>query len=199
MTRQIREVLDRRTDLSTFVVHLTRERAGVSARAALDSIIEHRTLRAGSPMGWAKDQDDPTDEEERSQRVVCFSETPLEHIYSLVAEIEGRKVKLAPYGVAFTKMIARRNSINPIWYVDQTRGHDWLLAEALNGMRDAAVESGAFHTQPFARIAPFLEQMGTWRSSRKEFWWEREWRHVGDLPLPFGKVIWLCLTMRSGR
>jgi hypothetical protein len=26
----------------------------------------------------------------------------------------------------------------------------------------------------------------------KEFWWEREWRHVGDLHLPVGKVIWLC-------
>jgi hypothetical protein len=27
---------------------------------------------------------------------------------------------------------------------------------------------------------PFIEQMGTWTSTRKEFTWEREWRHLGD-------------------
>lgn len=25
-----------------------------------------------------------------------------------------------------------------------------------------------------------------------EWWWEREWRHVGDLVLPPHGVIWLC-------
>jgi hypothetical protein len=26
--------------------------------------------------------------------------------------------------------------------------------------------------------------MGTWPNRQKEFWWEREWRHVGDMLLP---------------
>ena len=26
----------------------------------------------------------------------------------------------------------------------------------------------------------------------KEWWWEREWRHVGDLALPSTGMIWLC-------
>jgi hypothetical protein len=33
--------------------------------------------------------------------------------------------------------------------------------------------------------------MGTWQGNRKEFWWEREWRHVGNLALP-DKAIVLC-------
>lgn len=194
MSQQIGEVLNRRTDLSTFVVHLTRSRAGNSARNVLDSIIKSRTLRAESAMGWAKEHDKPSDPDAQSQRVVCFSETPLEHIYSLVAEIEGRSVNLEPYGVAFTKMVARRSGINPIWYVDQTPRRIWKITAALNELKQQAVDTGYFHSQPIAEITPYLEQMGTWasRGTRKEFWWEREWRHVGNLSLPFQKLIWLC-------
>lgn len=96
MTQNIREVLDRRTDLSTFVVHLTRDKDEQSARQALDTILSERVLRARTAMGWAKEQDDDLDFAKQSQRVVCFSETPLEHIYSLVADIEGRAIRLAP-------------------------------------------------------------------------------------------------------
>jgi hypothetical protein len=39
---------------------------------------------------------------------------------------------------------------------------------------------------------PFIEQMGTFPGgSRKEFWWEREWRRVGHYALP-DRVIGLC-------
>lgn len=51
-------------------------------------------------MGWAKQQDDPNDPSQQSQRVVSFSETPLEHIYSLVADILGRQINLKPHGLA---------------------------------------------------------------------------------------------------
>ncbi len=122
MALQIRDVLNRRGDLSTFVVHLTRTAGGVSAKERLESILAERRFRATTSMGWAAEQDDPADAAKQSQRVVCFSETPLEHIYSLVADIEGRQIQLEPYGVAFTKLTARRLGINPIWYVDMTPG-----------------------------------------------------------------------------
>ena len=41
-------------------------------------------------MGWAEDEDDPDDEIRQSQRVVSFTETPLEHIYSHVVDIAHR-------------------------------------------------------------------------------------------------------------
>jgi hypothetical protein len=194
LTQNIRDVLNRRTDLSTFVVHLTRDTEEQGARQALDSIISERFLRAKTPMGWARDQDDSSDMGSQSQRVVCFSETPLEHIYSLVADIWGRQIQLAPYGVAMTKMVARRRGINPIWYIDTTQGRDWLLARALDALRDEAISTGDFHNQPVATLTPFCEQMGTWPTvgGQKEFWWEREWRHAGNVYLPAGGVIWLC-------
>src|SRR5438093_1289094 len=91
MLTKIRKILHRRTDLSTFVVHLTRRRdASYSAADALINIARARRLEARSPMGIARQQDDPTDPARQSQRVVCFSETPLEHVNLMCGPIEGR-------------------------------------------------------------------------------------------------------------
>jgi hypothetical protein len=202
MTLEIGEVLNRRSDLSTFLVHLTRNRNGFDASHALEQIIRERRLCAMSPMGWAKREDNPSDASQQSQRVVAFSETPLEHAYSLFAEISGRQVCLKPYGLALTKVVARRIRINPVWYVDMTpAGRDWEEAQAVDAIRDAAIAEGGFHTSPAAKILPFFEQMGTWPLNRKEFWWEREWRHRGDIDLTevWGNIIWLCPEREQAR
>ena len=36
--------------------------------------------------------------------------------------------------------------------------------------------------------------MGTWPTNKKEFWWEQEWRHRGDLDLSrcWDRIIWLA-------
>ena len=50
-------------------------------------------------------------------------------------------------------------------------------------------------TDPIRHLTPFVEHMGTWGpGSQKEFWWEREWRYVGELNLwPIrDKVLWFC-------
>jgi hypothetical protein len=189
---KIEEILHRRTDLSTFIVHLTRDSGDATAQENLSAIIEDRILFAKTPMGWAAEQDEREDEAKQTQRVVCFSETPVEHIWSLAADIDGRQVQLKPYGVAFTKFKARKLGVNPVWYVDETPGHDWVIARALNEVRDAAVQTGSFHTQPAARIFPFVEPMGKWADRTREFWWEREWRHVGDFRLPTIGHFFLC-------
>jgi hypothetical protein len=197
----VRDVLNRRTDLSTFLVHLTRELGdGYTAKQRLISIIVERKLRPSvKPFGWA-----PTvmgasgsqavpDDQLGSQHVVCFSETPLEHTYSLVAPIDGRQIRLEPYGVGLTKMLGRRLGVNPVWYVDMTPGRDWTMSKAMNELVRAA--GVGFATDPVRHLTPFVEMMGTWGSgSQKEFWWEREWRHVGELDLwPIrDKVLWLC-------
>jgi hypothetical protein len=48
---KIKEMLDRRTDLPTFVVHLTRRTADASARANLESMLRQRCIRAINAMG----------------------------------------------------------------------------------------------------------------------------------------------------
>lgn len=189
---KIDELLHRRTDLSTFIVHLTRDTEGSTAQENLASIIDDRILYARTPMGWAAGQDDPHDATRQSQRVVCFSETPLEHVWALAADIEGRQVQLKPYGVAFTKFKARESGVNPVWDVDMTPGRDWVIANALNLMRDTAIATGDFHAQPAADVFPFFEPMGTWPETTREFWWEREWRYVGDFNVPTIGHFFLC-------
>lgn len=108
-----------------------------------------------------------------------------------------RQIKLKPYGLALTKVIARRSGVNPVWYVDMTpSGHEWL-ANPIKALKDEAVVSGDFHTKPIARLLPFFDWMGgpfPRNPVSKEFWWEREWRHQGDLSLAsfWKKIIWLC-------
>jgi hypothetical protein len=198
---KIRTILHRRTDLSTFVVHLTRsDENGRTAQDAFVDIVRSGRLEARTAMGWAKAEDDPNDPAQQSQRVVCFSETPLEHINLMVGPIEGRRIAMEPYGIALPKLKARKLGINPIWYVDQTGGgdsHNWVLSRTLDYLRDQAVrnaqEGGDFHAYTLAKLFPFIEQMGAWRGRPpKEFWWEREWRHVGHVPLPETGLLWLC-------
>jgi hypothetical protein len=185
MTMNIEDLLHRRSDLSTFVVHLTKDTpSGVTAKDNLISILNSTTLRAGEPMGWAHVQANTAGGDAlASQRVVCFTETPLEHLYAMFAEISGRSVQLRGYGIGFTKIAARGMGINPVWYIDMTPGRVWELALALDGLRGEAEKAG-LHNHPAGKLFPFIEGMGDWRGSGgsfKEFWWEREWRHRGDL------------------
>lgn len=198
----IEQILQRRTDLSTFVVHLTRDAEGRTARGNLASIIGERTLRAGSPKGWATWERFELDEAAlATQRVVCFSETPLEHVHALFADIEGRSIDFAPYGLAFPKMVARWMGINPVWYIDLSRApgewRDWPMKEALNALVREATDDFGGHA--ISRLTPFIEGMGSWPDTNggirlREFSWEREWRHVGDIDLApwWSKTLWLC-------
>lgn len=195
---EIEAILNRRTDLSTFVVHLTRADGERTPLDQLASIYEAHRIEARSPQGWAKAHDAPDEPTRQSQRVVCFSEVPLEHIHLLTGSITlwgvERRVPLAPYGVALTKLSARRLGVNPVWYVDMTPGRDWTISNALNDLVDVAIQSGDFHSHPAARTFPFIDMMGRWdaRETIKEFSWEREWRHVGDVDLADTGAIWLC-------
>ena len=178
---EIAHLLNRRTDLSTFLVHLTK---GDDPKATLLTMLSDYRLVATNAMGWAKlEATSLGPDAEKSQKVVCFSETPLDQIYTMSADIARRQVKLKPYGLAFTKMVARRKGTNPVWYVDMTPGYTWNICAALNALRTAACASdeAAFVAHPGAALFPFCEPMGTWPGKpQHEFWWEREWRHPGD-------------------
>jgi hypothetical protein len=65
-------------------------------------------------------------------------------------------------------------------------------AEAIDALKEAALATGDFHNQLIAKLLPLFEQMGTWPNRQKESWWEREWRHVGDVILPGLGCLYLC-------
>ncbi len=190
---EIKELLHRRNDLSTFLVHLTRDKDGRSARDNLLSILRDGHLKAHGPMGLAASRAGRVPAFDELQKVVCFTETPLEQTWMMCEEISGRSIQLSPYGVAVTKKWARDRGANPVWYLDQTPGpsasHDWL-SRSVNELIDVALQGcsirqgtdGKFARLPaedsqVARLAPYIETMGP----TKDFAWEREWRRVGDL------------------
>ncbi|BCY11129.1 hypothetical protein [Actinoplanes sp. L3-i22] len=196
----ITQLLHRRTDLSTFLVHLTRSYGGSTARANLLSILKSLRIEARSKFGPAGGLGnlDPD-----SQKAVCFTETPLEHTWTILEELENprRQVELDAYGLVITKTTARRAGCNPVWYTDMTpgTGRDWLV-KSVNDLIEQAREvatsdegvfdAAAFAQNPIFKLTPFFEQMGKPRDILKEFWWEREWRHAGDFPLSFpGRVV----------
>jgi hypothetical protein len=203
----IAQLLSRRSDLSTFVVHLTRDTPDSQARDSLASILGSRRLLARTPFGPAvRSLQAKLPDCVGSQDVVCFTETPLEHINLLLEPITDltRSCEFEPYGIAVTKRVARDTAVNPVWYTDiSPKGHDWLM-NSVNALIDDAVDqviarraagdaNAHFKDYPVSRLTPFIEQMGVARthtaSYHKEFWWEREWRHRGDYLLPAWFII----------
>jgi hypothetical protein len=203
MPEDIADLLHRRSDLSTFLVHLTRSRDSL-----LSILLEHK-LEARNAWGMLKEKASANQAFQASQRCICLTETPLEHTWMMCKDIEGRGATFSPYGLAFSKVWARREGANPVWYVDITPGHDWLM-RPLNDLAEVAeygqaveidkdatgrplrpVQASAlpFEASQIARIAPFIEQMGTGEGYRKEFWWEREWRKVGTLWFRWKNVV----------
>ncbi|WP_131807627.1 abortive infection system antitoxin AbiGi family protein [Mycolicibacterium wolinskyi] len=195
----IAEMLHRRNDLSTFLVHFTKPSDDdESGFDALKSILWNWRIEARTPYGAARNHPWAAD----SQRVVCFTETPLEHSWTMTRELaERRTANFGPYGVAFTKTHARREGCNPVWYVNHTRGTDWPTLAI-----DDAVSR---ETRPYSdrqsifRVTPFIEQMGDWSGpegvNRKEFWWEREWRHVGNFTVRPQNTVAVLAPSRDHR
>lgn len=154
-------------------------------------MLRSQRLEARNTFGMAKELAVKFPEVAATQKTVCFTETPLEHAWTMCADIQGRSIRFNGYGLAFTKAFARRQGVNPVWYLDITPGHDWLtkpIEQLIDGAVRTATPDGAaapypatLASAPALRLAPFIDQMGTPSGTRKEFWWEREWRHVGDL------------------
>jgi hypothetical protein len=193
---KIDRLLARRTDLSTFLVHLSRASDEESAKDRLISIVKSRSIEARSPYGPAVPRLEKAKQPTESQKCVCFTETPLEHVHILTSQIEERNFHFEPYGIAISKKQGRKNGVNPVWYLDISPGHDWLT-QPLEKMIDEAIDDGEYAGHPLARLTPFIEQMGSGGNEsgiggyRKEFWWEREWRHQGDFKIR-SKPIIIC-------
>jgi hypothetical protein len=206
----IEQLLHRRSDLSTFLVHLTRDATGgPTARQNLLSILTARKIEARSTFGMATALTDAAIA--ATQRCVCLTETPLDQVWMMVQDISQRQVRLQPYGVALTRVVGRRRGANPVWYVDITPGHHWLtvpinrlvelarrgesrtIASPPGDVSGPILQGPSPAQDPILQLTPFIEQLGPiGNGSKKEFWWEREWRRVGDLwlgPPTFSDIV----------
>lgn len=192
----IEDLLQRRTDLSTFLIHLTRDVGdGPTARENLLAMIDNEFITARTPFGPAREYE-PHLQFPATQKVVCFTETPLEHAWMMLQDIENRQVHFQPYGLAITKTTARKAGCNPVWYshmaLERGKFEHFPIASINALIQDAVrrarvdgtnIDSERLSEEPIFRLTPFFEQMGYTTTLRKEFWWEREWRHIGDFHL----------------
>lgn len=187
-----------RPDLSPYLVHLTRDLSdGSSARDNLVSILNDRCIEARNPHGLAVPHlphigiDDPQFLE--CQRVVCFSETPLEHLSGLVDPGIWRKYHFRGYGLAFEKQQLVDRGANPVWYLNGFRGNGFRwLSKSVNALIDDQLRDensnlapNRFEESEIARLTPYIEVMGEWPTGyggtlKKDFSFEREWRIKGD-------------------
>lgn len=180
----ILELLNRRNDISTFVIHLCRDLENQPANQRLRNILSSNppVIRAFSNSGlYAGDQNLNT-------RAVCFSETPLEHIYTMVAEIDNRRCEYRKYGLIFSKEFLREKGVSPIWYINHLTAGGSPIRTALDNLKQSLTPQQTLY---FQEIAPFLEYWH--RYPFRDFYWEREWRFKGDFTFQLNEpVLGIC-------
>ncbi|NMD59424.1 UNVERIFIED_ORG: abortive phage resistance protein AbiGi (putative antitoxin) [Nocardia globerula] len=193
MAERIENLLQTRADLSPYLIHFTRD-TDSPARVNLLSILDGGTIDAKTDFGMAKalvnefgaEQAGALDGAGLSQKVVCFTETPLEHCSMMVKEIVGRSCRFTSYGIVFTKSVAKQRDCNPVWYLNMDVGNrSWLtkdvnvmVEDCINHIRSGGkADPAKMGRYRMLRLFPFMEQtLGV----NKDFSWEREWRCRGD-------------------
>ncbi len=180
--RDINEILQFRTDISPFLVHLTRAQNGMNANNVLMKIITERKLKqSGRKISDARfgidDRKINADEKKDLFSAICFSETPLNEIHSLL-DIKDRRVKLEPYGLVFLKEQLAKKNVSPVFYINNKLDDKNKVLEALLTLREK--------NSPEAKnILPLIAVFGkkvtapnaTKQNGNVDFYWEREWRY----------------------
>jgi hypothetical protein len=180
--RNIDDILNFRADISPFLVHLTRDQNGQNARSVLEEIIQQRRLVSGTTSVsdarfGINTMDMSPQDKARLFAAICFTETPLSEVHSLL-NISYRNINLAPYGLVFLKSALATRGVSPVLYLNN-----------IPGDKDQAVQNlvMAFHAQPGAeKILPLISIFGLKLMAPGvhvrppgdvNFTWEREWRY----------------------
>lgn len=171
MVRQISEVLSQRTDISRFVVHLTKDTDKGTAFENLVSILKEREIRAANHHCLFSPK--LRNEEKELQKrfyVTCFTETPLNKIH-LLTDISNRKVNLEPYGVVFKKEKIRKSRGNPVFYIYE---ENQILIRYLHDQYEEFIRE-YYEEDTLAKFFT-LGAITNIVKKNHDFHWEREWR-----------------------
>jgi hypothetical protein len=181
-------VTDNRTDISRFMVHLTRddrgEEHGATARANLENMLAIGEITALRPHCLHAKQ--IPDAKRHRFAVTCFTETPLSQIKMLTRRIEGRKIKLEPYGFAFKREFLLQRGAAQVIPVNSYADHK-ALREGFDRMFELAKNSN--FSSKITGIIPFLSAM----HERYDFSWEREWRVLGSIKFDLDDLQFVIL------
>lgn len=167
--RKIDDILHFRNDISPFLTHLTRD------KGRLDSILNDSFLKSSngfvSSIVYGLDWGDLGEEERKIFQAVCFTETPLGEINSLI-EIRNRQVNLSNYGLVFIKDRLKRKGVSPVFYLNNdAEDHTDTLVELQKMIKE--------NPNVAKKILPLFTHFGSGDKGelqRRDFTWEREWR-----------------------
>lgn len=184
-----------REDLSKFLVHLTREYEGSSARENLISILREKTIRACNPHCLFMYEFDRLGFSEKLRRrfhTVCFTEAPLPQIKRLIAKVAGRAINLKPYGLVFDRRALLAQGANPAIYInaESTKLKQFLLSEFRKQFGEITTFSGLQDNERahYEAIVQYYALVNIIRTNH-DFTWEREWRLSGDLEFKYREIV----------
>ena len=183
--------IEGRTDLSRFVIHLTRDDTddfdedGASAAENFKTIVEERKIYSFQPHCLYSDK--IPEKHENKFWVCCFTEIPLSELHLLTRHIKGRRYQLSEYGLVFSREFLISKGAQPAIYINSYHKNVWLR-EAADSIWEIA-ERNDFQNCNIWRILPFLNAM----HERYDFTWEREWRICGDLAFAPEDIV--CVTL----
>lgn len=218
MTLTRDQVIQKRGDLSQFLIHLTRTgpvtlRKDIhsslsqdlifnrTARERLESLIAKKTIKALSSFGYfhykvPKAYPDGYIHNSDSKvmrawlKVVCFTETPLDHLFVHTLPISERNLHFEPYGLAFKEEFIRSQGASPVMYFEADNKH------IKNSLQAMAISDDAVKLK---NLMPFYESFGTrlyGQGENVDFRWEREWRCTEDVEFKLSDIAFgICKSI----
>ena len=201
--RDIDDIKNFREDISPFLVHLTRNYNGKCASANLENIIIKQRLICGdsevSSATYPVYNADMNEEDRKAfYSAICFTETPLGEIHSLL-DIRGRSVNLEPYGLVFLMKKLQAKGVSPVIYLNNETGKAEQVVKDLATLTNAKTRDTAKFLLPLVSFfGPKFRTPGVSETpeGQHEFLWEREWRYqstMGDFGFDWDDVfIGLC-------
>jgi hypothetical protein len=182
--RDIDGVVERRGDISPYLVHLTKDSADgtLGAKAVLESIIQEGQLWPGRTEvsaikygGYTVDMD--LGERRRFFGAICFTETPLDQLQAMI-QIQSTGIRLSRYGLVFSKAALARKNVQPVCYLNNELGNKDLAVRTLFALIGSAPDV-AEELLPLFEVfgqkikGPHMHQRP---QGHVDFRWEREWR-----------------------
>ncbi|MBI2836373.1 MAG: hypothetical protein HYX85_01605 [Chloroflexi bacterium] len=175
------QFLQKKSDYSRFLVHLTRSEEldpsepplRIPAKDVLETILSEKTLKAFNHYCYFSEALKKEDKGVQDRfNVVCFTETPIHQVEALLNRVSGRQFMPEPYGLVFEKDYIRQQGGNPVFYVTKKIARP--LWQPLYLRQVAATQQPPDDTCRLLALVTLCETGNDWH-------WEREWRIVGDL------------------
>jgi len=183
-----------RDDISRFLVHLTRDYAGLSAQENLCSILRAKTVKARNAhclFHHKLVQYSASDVLRKKFRTVCLTEAPFPQIRFLAQEVPGRNIRLKPFGLVFRKEDLLEKGASPAIYLNAkgTSLREYLLSEFARHFKKRSQYKTLKRDfgQDADSIINYYALINV-VSDRYDFSWEREWRYPGNLHFEFHEL-----------